>query len=104
MAEKAEQFQFTFQPTVTAQGDGSFVIRPGKPVEKLSLRQAARKTGLSRTTIYRLYDAGFIKGDRLSPRKIFIFADSLEAHLKSCRENPEFWEQEDRRARFLKAI
>lgn len=109
MPNGEEQFQFTFQPVVTPQGDGSFVIRPGKPVEKLSLRQAAKRAGCSRTTIYRLYDAGILKGDRPSPRKIFIFADSLEEHLKKCAD-AEYWDLpgqgngETPHKKFLRAI
>jgi len=87
--------KMTFQPTVTPQGDGSFVIRPGKPVAKLTLRQAAKRAGCSRTTIYRLYNTGILKGDRPSPRKIFIFADSLEQHLTNCQD-PEFWQGDAR--------
>lgn len=96
--------KMVFLPTAVPQGDGSFLIRPGKPVEKLTLAQAAKRSGLSRSTIYRLYDAGFLKGERLSPRKIFVFADSISDHLKACRENPEFWEQKEIRKKFRKAL
>jgi len=95
--------KMTFLPTAIPQGDGGFVIRPGKPVEKLSLRQAAKRAGCSRGTIYRLYAAGLLKGDRPNPRKIFIFADSLEQHLQNCQD-PEFWERGDTKRNFKKSL
>lgn len=92
MGKGEEQIQFTFTPVVVPQGDGSYLVRPGKPVGKLSLSAAAKRAGLSRTTLWRLYDCGLVAGERPSPRKILIYADSLEAHLKGTREDPEYWD------------
>ena len=86
----ARQASFSFAATLTPQGDGSFLLRPGKPLMRLSLREAARRTGLSRTTIYRLWDCGLVEGERPSPRKIYVFAHSLDEHLKRTRD-AEFW-------------
>jgi excisionase family DNA binding protein len=93
----------TYLPIAIPQGDGSSIIRPGKPLDKLTLRQAAKRAGCSRTTIYRLYQAGFLKGDRPSARKIFIFADSLEQHLENCK-NPEFWKRGDALKQFKGSV
>jgi hypothetical protein len=101
--EEQKQIQFTFAPVVVPQGDGSFIVRPGKPVVKLSLRDAAKRTGLSRTTVYRLYDSGLVKGERPSPRKIFVYADSLEEHLRKSQD-AEFWSRGDAHKRFFSAI
>jgi excisionase family DNA binding protein len=105
MAESKHQIEFTFNPVVVPQADGSFLIRPGKPVPgraKLSIMDAAKKTGLSKATIYRLYDSGLIQGERPSPKKIWIYLDSLQAHLEKCGD-PEVWTPE-MREQFSKAI
>lgn len=95
------QTTFCFTTTLIAQGDGSYLLKPGKPLSRLSLREAAKRTGLSRTTIYRLWDCGLVKGERPSPRKIYIFVDSLEEHLKRTQDS-EYWGEAERK-RFAKA-
>ena len=71
-------------------GDGSFRAVPQKPLVLASITQAARSSGLSRDTIYRLYKAGFIAGDQPSPKKIRIDMASLQTHRReSLKEG--FW-------------
>ena len=50
----------------------------------------------SRDTIYRLFHSGLVTGERQSPRKILIDADSLQGHLEAVRV-PGFWTPERRR-------
>jgi hypothetical protein len=92
-----------FNPTLVPQGDGSFLVKAGKPVVKLSLRDAAKRSGLSRSTLYRLYESGLVKGERPSPRKIFVYADSLQEHLSKCQD-AEYWDQSDRRRSYAMAL
>ena len=74
-------------------GDGSFRAVPQKPLVMASITQAARSSGLSRDTIYRLYKAGFIAGDQPSPKKIRIDMTSLQTHRReSLKEG--FWTAE----------
>ncbi len=74
-------------------GDGSFRAVPQKPLVMASITQAARSTGLSRDTIYRLYKAGFIAGDQPSPKKIRVDMASLHTHRKeSLKEG--YWTPE----------
>ena len=74
-------------------GDGSFRAVPQKPLVLASITQAARSSGLSRDTIYRLYKAGFIAGDQPSPKKIRIDMASLQTHRReSLKEG--FWTPE----------
>ena len=76
-------------------GDGSFRAVPQKPLILVSITQAARSTSLSRDTIYRLYKAGFVKGDQPSPKKIRIDMASLQTHrTESLKEG--FWTRERR--------
>jgi hypothetical protein len=96
----------SFVPTVLPQGDGSFVVKAGKPLmgrQKLLIRDAAKRCGLSTSTLWRLYDCGLIEGERPSPRKTFIYLDSLEAHLKASADQ-EYWDKPERREQYLKSV
>jgi hypothetical protein len=48
-------------------------------------------------TLYRLADAGFIEMVKVSPQLRLINLDSWFNHLRRCAENPEFWENAERR-------
>jgi excisionase family DNA binding protein len=85
------EFPAFYSPAVVVpQGDNSYLVKPGKPVDKLTPKQAAKVAGVSVFTIYRLYHAGDIKGERASENSIRIFAESLQAHLHKTKD-PEFW-------------
>ena len=83
-------------------GDGSFRAVPQKPLVMASITQAARTTGLSRDTIYRLYKAGFVSGDQPSPKKIRIDMASLQTHRQASLKEG-FWTRE-RRSRFQTGV
>lgn len=70
----------------------------GKPPEKLSLTRAAKETGTSRDTLYRLYKAGFLKGWMPSPKKIILDAADLREFLAVSAQSG-FWTPE-RKARY----
>lgn len=77
---------------VVPQGDGSYLLRPGKPLPpKLTVKQAARIAGTSVDTIYRLYHDGTLRGQRFSKGSIRIHSDSLGKHI-AATENPEYWD------------
>jgi hypothetical protein len=104
--EREQPPAFTFQSMVIPQGEGGYLIKPGKPVlgrRRLTVREAAAQARVSTDTIMRLYDAGFLEGERPSPRKTFIFEDSLSAHLKSTVDK-EFWDAQGRRNLYLASI
>jgi hypothetical protein len=96
--DNAEAFAFAV-PAITSRGDGSFLVVPGKPLSKLTIQQAARLSGRSYWTIWRLYQAGFIVGERLGPNCIMIYSESLLRHLEQSR-NPEFWEDASNRKKY----
>ena len=96
--EEQNQIQFSFTPVVVPQGDGSFLVKPGKPVigrKKVLIAIAAERAGVSEDTIRRLLDAGMLEGEQPSPRKTFIYEDSLDKHLQASRDR-EFWEGKNR--------
>ena len=69
-----------------------------KPVERLSITQAAKAAGTSRDTIYRLYRAGFVKGWTPGPRKVYVDVADLHEFM-ALSANPGFW-TEERKARY----
>ena len=77
------------------QGDGSYRAVPRKPQDKVTVKEAARLADYPLTTIYRFYRAGFITGERKSPRRILIDVASLQALLEAVRD-PDFWTPERR--------
>lgn len=80
------------------QGDGSYRAVPRKPQDTVPAKEAARLANFPLTSIYRLYRAGFITGERQSPRRILIDVASLQTHLEAVRD-PAFWTA-DRRLRY----
>jgi hypothetical protein len=75
-------------PTFLPQGDGSLLVKPGRPVQKLTPEQFARQIGLSRDSVYRhireTIPAEFI--EYAGPRKILIDAAAVEFFR-------EFWKK-----------
>jgi hypothetical protein len=74
--EEQKQIQFFFTPMVVPQGDGSFVVKPGKPTvgRKKLLIAAARgsRPAFRRTRfIRRLLDAGLLEGRAAEPAQNF---------------------------------
>lgn len=80
------------------EGNGIFKAVPRLPKDKLTVTEAARFANYSRDTVYRLYRAGFVIGEKQTPRKILIHTVSLQAHLHAVRD-PAFWTP-SRRARY----
>lgn len=69
--------------SVVRQGDGTYLVRAGRPLERLTPRQLAHHLGVSRNAVYRYIEEGWIPASMVSyvgPRKIFI-ACAAVAHL-----------------------
>lgn len=101
-----QQLLLSFNAEITPRGDGSFIVKPGKPIlgrRKVTVSEAAAYLKLSEDTIRRLYHAGLLEGERPSPRCIFIYADSIEAHLQAARDR-EFWENKEKKQVYLDTI
>jgi excisionase family DNA binding protein len=71
-------------------GDGTFLIRPNN---RLTVSQAAKIAGVSKWSIYRLVACGMIEAVRPTKGRVFIVADSLNAHL-AASSDPEFWKKQ----------
>ncbi len=87
------QLYFTFTPVITPQGDGSFTIRPGKPVALLKVREVASALRLHISSVYRLIDEGVLPSERPTKGAIRVRSEALEAHRRRM-ENGE-WRMEN---------
>ena len=79
-------------PIVTPQGDGSVVIRPGKPIAEMTVTQAARFLGIHKSSVYRLIDNGSLTARRPLKKKTLIAAAVLEDWRERTKD-PEYWDR-----------
>ncbi len=79
-------------PTVTPQGDGSVVLKPGKALIWLTPKQVGHQFNVDRDTVYRWRQEGLIEDKFVKfagLRKILISAQAvpiLEAHFRAHRD------------------
>jgi excisionase family DNA binding protein len=85
--------QLTFavfcQPVIVPNGDGSYVVKPGKPVEKLTPAEFADQFRVNRDTVYRWIDDGTIDQKYVEPagkRKLLIHAEAVPVCRASFRK------------------
>lgn len=77
---------------ITPQGAGAFLVSPGKPVFKLTVRDFARAIGVSRSSIYRRIDDGSIPVELIEaagPRKLLIKSEAVD-HFKALWHSRRF--------------
>ena len=77
-------------------GDGSYRVVPGRPVERMKVKQAAKVLGVSTASVRQLYHQGHIAGEQPTPRTILLFTASVEAHRRRTRGGGEHWTPERR--------
>lgn len=67
-------------PVLVPQGDGSVLVRPGRPLQRLTPAQLAQQIGVSRSSVYRyLSETAAVAPhvQRAGPRKLLIEAAAL---------------------------
>lgn len=83
------QDSFSFGPAeVTPRGDGSYLVRPGKPVQWLWVKEAARLHRVSADAIRDWITAGLVTGKRVGRRKYQVEAESLAKFIR-----PDNWRE-----------
>jgi DNA-binding XRE family transcriptional regulator len=81
-----------FEQTIIPQGEGSYLVKAGRPVAKLRPQDFARELGVNRQTIYRWKDEGLIPESLIEfagKRKILILAAAvpvMKAYFKAMRD------------------
>lgn len=76
---------FSFLPTVVPQGDGSFVVRPGRPVQWVSIQQAADYLQVDDSTIRRWIAEGVLP-EKITDPKTKAVTQVLR------KRSPKLWE------------
>lgn len=90
-----------FVPTVIeAKGGGEYLVKPGKPIARLTVAEAARALRTSTDSIYRLINSGQLRCDRPTPHGIRVHADSVHALITETGADPEFWANAERVAAY----
>lgn len=85
MSRERDPGQLSFEclfaaPTCIPQGDGSVIVRPGRPITRLTPAQLAQQIGVSRSSVYRYLDeTPSVRPlvERAGPRKLLIAAEAL---------------------------
>lgn len=87
------QILFSFlPPQVIPQGDGSVILKPGKPTSEVSPKVAAQMLGVSKSSVYELIQEGKLVYRRPLKKKILITTASIDAYRTETGD-PEYWEQ-----------
>lgn len=91
-SQREDQLALSFaSPSILPDGGGGWIVKAGKPIAEFTPFQFGKAMGISRSTVYRLLDAGIIaEVRRPSPRKILIGAGAAEKFRQDTRD-PEFW-------------
>ena len=82
--ETAGQLYLFAETTITPRGDGTYVVKVGKPKQWLTTREAARVCGISQDTIARWCRDGLITARRMGPSRYQVDADSLRKFTEPC--------------------
>lgn len=91
MSEPASHQKFVAPVVAIPRGDGSFLVRPGAPISRLSTAEFGKMVGLSKRSIRRYIESGDIPPKYVSYvgcKKILIDAaavDSFLAHFQRLR-------------------
>ena len=97
-SDERQQLNFSFSPTVIPQGNGDYLVRPGKPIcepIEYSVKQAAKELRICLTSAYQLIYEGRLSCRRPRPRKIWIAAEDVKRFKEATRDS-EFWDKAGR--------
>jgi hypothetical protein len=81
--------------------DGSFLIKPLKPVLRATAKRTAELTGVSLKKLRVLAEAGFIRVARPTLGSTFYYPQEIEAFILQTEADPDFWNKV-RTATYLK--
>jgi hypothetical protein len=83
--------------TVVKLPDGSTLIRPGKAVLWMKIKDASKATGVEAKTLNRLAECGQLTRQRPSPNQSWFMPGEVFEFLEKTR-GPEFWNRVRRQA------
>ncbi|MBK1884141.1 hypothetical protein JIN85_17100 [Luteolibacter pohnpeiensis] len=91
MSSDDEKATWVVPAKTVALGDGTFLIKPGKPVLRARATVVANMTGISLRTLCALADCGLIRRVSPSPRNPLYYPGEVEALLARTEAEPDFW-------------
>lgn len=71
--------------------DGSVLVKPGTPVQRVKAAQAEKITGVSRKVLARLAECGMIRRASPSPSGAMYYPAEIEAFIARTEADPDFW-------------
>lgn len=71
--------------------DGSFLIKPIRPVLRATAKHTAELTGVSLKKLRVLAEAGFIRVARPTPGSTFYYPQEIEDFIAKTEDDPAFW-------------
>lgn len=74
--------------------DGTFLVKPQKPVRRATANQVSKWTGLSKKCLKNLAESGYITRSQPNPSTVFYYPGEVQAHIRRTEENPDFWTPE----------
>jgi hypothetical protein len=78
--------------------DGTILLKPGKPVRRVTAKAAAKITGVPKKILRNLAEAGFIREARVTPWVFYYDVVEIEAFIARTAEDPAFWSDVRRKA------
>lgn len=77
---------------VLSAGDGTYIIKPGRPIQRGNAETVAKATGVHRKVLHRLADIGLLSRERPTPFTSFFYFSEVEKLLERTRMEPNFWD------------
>jgi hypothetical protein len=74
--------------------DGTWWLKPCRPVQRCSATQTAKITGVSRKILANLAEAGLIRRAMISPVVYHYYLADVEAFINATVEDPTYWTPE----------
>lgn len=88
-----------YTPTLVMRlAGGETLLKPGKPVQRGTPEQCSKWTGISRKTLKRLSEAGFIRVANPTPWLVFYYPGEIEDLIAKTEADPDFWNDVRRKA------
>jgi len=80
-----------FPALVMKLADGSYIVRPGKPVTRASATKTSKWCGISTANLRRLADAGYIRRGWSGPGVSYYYPAEVESFLLKTEAEADFW-------------
>jgi hypothetical protein len=71
--------------------DGSFHIKPLKPILRATAKRTSTLTGVSLKNLRILAEAGFVRVSRPTPGSSFFYPAEIETFIRQTEDDPNFW-------------